>query len=209
MQLRKATTIAGIALMMVLVMSPTVMAKNYTGSLQCVSGCGVGNTIALSGAGSTASANFEFYGSNAPTGTTFHYYVCPIGTGCTSNSGTNQGWSWTFTPATGTVATCPSGTCEGAGYGSPSTMTLSLTAPTAVNTTNAQETLTIYACSQSGTELKCGGVYEEVASLTVTATVPQFGVAGVGIAVVLGAVGLLFLRKKSLPQAAPAATSAI
>jgi hypothetical protein len=88
-------------------------------------------------------------------------------------------------------------------------MTLSLTAPTTVNSSNTAETLTIYACSQAGTEMKCGGVYTEIASLTVTATVPQFAVAGLGLAVVLGAVGLVFLRKKSLPQVAPTAVTAV
>jgi len=88
-------------------------------------------------------------------------------------------------------------------------MTLKLTAPSVVTTTNGQETLTIYACSQVGNEQKCGGVYTEVASLTVTATVPQFAVVGTGLAVVLGAVGLLFLRKKSLPQIAPTVGTAV
>jgi len=209
MQLRKLTVLASVGALFALMMLPTAMAATYTGSLQCVSGCASGNTIPLTGPGSTGSANFEFYGSNAPSGTTMHYFVCPIGTGCSSNSGTDNGWSWTFTPASGNVATCPSGTCEGAGYGSPSTMTLSLTAPTTVTPTNGQETLTIYACSQVGNEQKCGGVYTEVASLTVTATVPQFAIAGTGLAVALGAVGLLFLRRKSLPQIAPAVGTAV
>jgi len=88
-------------------------------------------------------------------------------------------------------------------------MTLSLTAPTTVTPTNGQETLTIYACSQVGNELKCGGVFTEVASLTITATVPQFAIVGTGLAVALGAVGLLFLRKRSLPQIAPTVGTAV
>ncbi len=209
MQLRKLAVLASVGAMFALMMLPTAMATPYSGSLQCVSGCASGNTIPLTGPGSTGSATFEFYASNAPSGTTMHYYVCPVGSGCSSNAGTDNGWSWTFTPASGTVSTCPSGTCEGASYGSPSTMTLSLTAPTTVTPTNGQETLTIYACSQTGTEVKCGGSYTEVASLTVTATVPQFAVVGTGLAVVLGAVGLLFLKKKSLPQIVPTVGTAV
>ena len=105
MQLRKLTVLASVGAMFALMMLPTAMAATYTGSLQCVSGCSVGNVIALSGPGSTGTANFEFYASNAPSGTAMHYYVCPIGTGCSSNSGSDNGWSWTFTPASGNVST--------------------------------------------------------------------------------------------------------
>ena len=85
-------------------------------------------------------------------------------------------------------------------------MTLSLTAPTAVNPSNEQETLTIYVCTGTGSEMKCNSQATEIASMTITATVPQFAVVGTSLAVVLGAVGLLFLKRKSLPTiSAPAA----
>src|ERR1700690_1547837 len=106
MRLTRLAVAVSIGAMFALMMVPSAMAATYTGSLQCVSGCSVGNTIPLSGPGTTGSANFEFYASNAPTGTTMWYYVCPIGTGCSSNSGSDNGWSWTFTPPSGTVGVC-------------------------------------------------------------------------------------------------------
>ncbi len=209
MQPTKIALIASIATIFALMIAPTAMAATYTGSIQCTSGCTVANVIPLTGPGSSGSANFEFYASNAPSGATMNYFVCPIGTGCSSNAGTDNGWSWTFTPASGTVSSCPSGSCEGAGYGSPSTMTLSLTAPSTVTPSNSQETLTIYACSQAGTDVKCDSAFTQVASLTVTATVPQFAAAGIGLAVVLGALGLILVRRKSLTPAIPVATAAV
>ena len=206
MESRRVALAVSAGAIFALMLLPSAMGATYTGSLACLTGCGAGNTIGLAGPGSTGTATFWLHNSNAPTGTTFNYFVCPTGTGCTSASGSANGWKWTFTPASGTVAggsPCEVGSvCEGNGIGSPSTLQLSLTAPTTINASNTQETLTIYACSQSGTEQKCDSQFTEVASLTVTATVPQFAF-GVGAALVLGLGGLLVLRKKGLPQATP------
>jgi hypothetical protein len=73
---------------------------------------------------------------------------------------------------------------------------MSVTAPTTVTSTNGQIYLTIYACSQAGTEAKCNSVFTEVASLTIVSTVPEFGF-GVAAIVAISLVGLVFVKKRS------------
>ena len=73
-------------------------------------------------------------------------------------------------------------------------MSLALTAPTIVTGTNMQETLTIYACSQSGTQTQCNSLLTDVASLSVTSNVPQFGL-GVGVAMAVGLLGLVLVKR--------------
>ncbi|MGI0090871.1 MAG: hypothetical protein ACREBS_04095 [Nitrososphaerales archaeon] len=174
-------------------MIPSVVA--YSGQIVCLTpaSCASNQTLSLNGPGTTATATFKLT-SNAPSGTTINYYVCPqTAATCSSNVGTDNGWSWTFTPASGTT---------GAG-GTETGLSLSVTAPSTVTPTDQTETLTIYACSQTGTTQTCASVLQQVASLSVTATVPQFGL-GLGLTLVIGLFGLLFMvRRKggfSLPS---------
>jgi hypothetical protein len=78
---------------------------------------------------------------------------------------------------------------------------MKLTAPTTVTTSNQQISLTIYACSQAGTEAKCNAEFTEVASLTVSATVPEF-TFGIAAVVAIGLVGLMLVKRRSLPKIA-------
>ncbi len=179
---------------------PSVAA--YSGQIICLTptSCANNQEINLTGAGSTGSATFELT-TNAPSGTTFHYFVCPQAqNNCASASGTSNGWSWSFTPTTGTTGSggvCVATSCEGNGVGTPGTMTLSLTAPTTVTSTNSVIDLTIYACTSTGTQTQCNSLFAEVASLSVTATVPEFGL-GMGLALAIGMFGLLiFVRRRS------------
>lgn len=195
--LLSAVTVVLFAFMLI----PSVAA--YSGQIVCLtpSSCSTSQTINVGGPGDTATATFLLT-SNAPSGTSVNYYVClQSQTACSSNTGTSSGWSWTFTPASGTTGTggsCTATSCEGNGVGSPSALSLSITAPPAVNSSNSQLSLTIYACSQSGTQPQCNSILTEVASLSVTASVPEFGL-GLGLAMAIGILGLLLvIRKRSL-----------
>ena len=180
---------------------PAAFAAAPGGSISCLtpSSCAADGQVNLTGPGSSATATFLLK-TTASSGSTFHYYVCVTGAAsCGATSGTSNGWSWSFSPAsgvTGTGAACAGATsCEGAGVGTPGTLSLSLTAPTTVTSSNSQLSLTLYACSTSGTSVNCNSVFTEIASLTVIASVPQFGL-GMGLALAIGFLGLfLYVRK--------------
>lgn len=180
----------------------------YNGQIACLTNCSASNVIAMSGPGSTKTATFWLYATNAPVGTTMNYYVCPqSASSCSSASGADNGWSWTFTPTSGTTGTGPAScgtSCEGNGAGSPSTLSLQITAPTTVTPTNQQETLTIYACSIAGTTQTCNSAYQQTASLTVSTTVPQFGL-GIGLIIAIGLVGLVLVKRRNTPKLASTA----
>jgi hypothetical protein len=182
----------------------------YTGSIDCLTpaSCVTSDTINLSGPGSTTVATFWLYATNAPIGTTIHYYVCPSSAAtCSSPSGSDNGWSWTFTPTsgmTGTGSPCTGTSCEGNGVGSPSALSLSITAPSTVTSTNAHEELTIYACSSTGSSYTCNSLFQGVASLTIASNVPQFAL-GLGLAITIGLVGLVLVKKRATPKLASTA----
>ena len=74
-------------------------------------------------------------------------------------------------------------------------MSLEVTAPTTVTSTNNVEDLTIYACYGTGNFYTCNSQYEFIAALTITSTVPQFTL-GLGLAIAIGLVGLVLVAKK-------------
>lgn len=194
---KRLALLSSIALMFALSVAPAVSAVTYTGQIVCLTpaSCASSQTIDLSGPGSSATATFELT-TNAPDGTSVSYFVCPAGqSNCSSNTGTDNGWSWTFTPATGTTGTgCLAVSCEGNGFGSPSAMSLQVTAPSVVSSSNSQEVLTIYACSQAGSQTQCNSLLTNVASLTVASNVPQFGL-GIGVAMAVGLLGLVLVKR--------------
>ncbi len=183
----------------------------YSGSITCLTpaSCASSETLSLSGPGSSATATFLLNAGTAPSGTNVFYYVCPqSASSCSSSSGTDNGWSWTFSPVSGVSAGSPTGggvtgsgagcsgtSCEGNGFGTPSTLSLTVTAPTTVTASNSVEDLTIYACSQSGSTQTCASILEDVASLTITSSVPEFGM-GLGLSLVIGLFGLLFVVRR-------------
>ncbi|MDG6994365.1 MAG: hypothetical protein JRN52_00460 [Nitrososphaerota archaeon] len=181
-------------------MMPAVFASS--GQIVCLTptSCANNQELNLTGPGSTATATFELT-TNANSGTTLTYVVCPQGvssTSCTSNTGTYLGWSWTFTPSSGTTGSgsgCSATSCEGNGFGSPSTLSLSITAPSSVTSSNSKLGLTIYACEASNGNVNCATVLTQVASLTIESTVPEFGL-GMGVAMVIGLFGILFIARK-------------
>jgi hypothetical protein len=81
---------------------------------------------------------------------------------------------------------------------------LSLTAPSVVNATNQKLELSIYACSLTGTSYTCASVFQGVASLTITATFPQFAL-GLGLAITIALVGLVLVKKRTTPKLASTA----
>ena len=200
-KLRRAALLST-AVMLAAMVTPFVAASAFSGQITCLTptSCANSQTINLSGAGSSATATLFLSAGSAASGTTINYYVCPqSASSCSSTSGSDNGWSWTFTPSSGTTGTgagCSASSCEGNGIGSPSALSLSITAPSTVTSSNMQEDLTIYACSSSGSTSDCAGIYQQVASLTVTSNVPQFGL-GVGVAMAVGLLGLVLVRKKS------------
>ena len=165
-----------------------------SGQIVCLSptSCANNQTLSLTGPGSTATATMKLT-SNLAGGTTVNFYVCDQGAAsCTSPNGAFNGWSWTFT-ASG--VTDGSGTVTG--------LTLSITAPSVVTTTNNVETVTIFACAQTGTNPFCDSIQLQVASLSVTASVPEFGL-GMGIALAIGLIGLMVVvRKRNLSVPSP------
>lgn len=183
------------------------------GQLNCLtpSSCASSSSLSVGGPGDTAVATVWLHSTtNLPSGSTVTYYACVTGTAsCSSNTGTSNGWSWTFgagtspgplstTGTTGTGGACTGSSCEGNGIGSPSTLTLEVTAPTTVTSSNNAIGLTLFACSSTGSSTNCANLLAEVASLSVVATVPQFGL-GMGLALAIGLVGFLaFFRKRSL-----------
>ena len=208
----KKTNIGLISAMMVLLFAlpaiSSVMA--ISGSIACIApaSCASSDTLSLSGPGSSATATVWFYGSSLASGTTIYYFACPTSAStCSVQSGTDgtTGWSWSFSTATGTTSsgsytfgaeTCGT-SCEGNGAGAPSTLTLKVTAPTgSLATTYPSEDITIYACTSSGTSYVCSSSYEQVASLSITSTVPQFAL-GLGLAITIGLVGLVVAKKKT------------
>jgi hypothetical protein len=200
---------AAVGLLFALAAVTSVMA--YTGSIACLTpaSCATSDTISLSGPGSSTVATLWLYASTAPSGATIYYFVCPsTSSTCSSPSGTSNGWSWSFTPTSGTTGTgspCAAGSsCEGNGVGSPSTLSLSVTAPTTVTATNQQIELEVYACSLTGTSYTCDSLFQGVASLTITATVPQFAL-GLGLAITIGLVGLVLVKKRTTPKLASTA----
>lgn len=209
-RLRIGVLIGGIALLMV-GMAPAVLAA---GQISCLSpsSCASISTISLTGPGSTGTATFWLHAVPTNPGTVY-YYVCPsTASSCSSTSGSDNGWSWTFTPATGTTGTgspCESGAnCEGNGLGSPNTLTLSITAPSVVTSTNQVEDLAIYACSGTASVLTCDSEHATVATESVTATVPQFAL-GFSVAVAAGLVGLVMLRRLAAPKTSGSASLGI
>ena len=209
MRLKTAVLLGSIAALFALMSVPATFA--YTGTLTCYSPASCsGGSIAANGPGSTVNALY-FLQTTAPSGTTMDYFVCVHPTSaisCTSNSGgpttdsagnPTNGWSFTMT-ATGTTSSGSGciGSCEGNTFGTPSTLTLSVTAPTVVTSSNSQISLDIYACDvESGTP-SCATTLATVASASVTATVPEFGL-GIGAAVAIGLVGFVLIRQRVKP----------
>jgi|SRR5579872_6613366 len=157
-----------------------------SGQIVCLTpaSCANNQTLSLSGPGSTATATMKLT-SNLAGGTTVNFYVCDqSATSCSSPNGAFNGWSWTFT-ASG--VTDGSGTITG--------LSLSITAPSVVTPSNNVETVTIFACYTVGTNPFCNSIQLQIASLSITASVPQFGV-GMGLALVIGFFGLVFLVRK-------------
>ena len=210
MKAKVALLSTALAILFAVTMMPSVMA--YSGQIVCLTptSCANDQTLNLNGAGSSATATMELT-TNAPSATTINYYVCVAGTNsCSSNSGTDNGWSWIMTPATGKTGSgsgCLATSCEGNGHGTPSSLSLMVTAPTIVTSTNMQEELTLYACSTSGTQSSCNSLGTQVASLSVTSTVPEFGL-GLGLTLVIGLFGLLFMVRRKGGFALPSTTMA-
>ena len=171
--------------------------------------CATNQTLSTGTWGGSATATLELYGSSQSAGATYYYYVCPTGqTSCNGQSGTDAttGWSWTFAPASGTTAnsgSCIGSPCEGNGVGSPGSLTLTVTSPSTPNA-YTHESLTVYACTTTGTTTQCSGQYTETASLTIVSNVPQFAY-GIGIAMAIGVLGLVLVRKASVPKIVPSA----
>jgi hypothetical protein len=202
------TGIAGLiaaAAILAIGMAPGVFAS---GTIACLSpsSCSVTDTLNLSGSGSTGSATFWLYASNVPSGATVNYYVCPSSTSsCDSASGTTGagGWIWSFTPTSGTVGNSANPsctgkfTCEGNGVGSPSTLTLTVTAPTSSGYGDTFG-LNVYACTTTGTATQCSLAGNVVASLGITISAPEFG-AGMVVAVLLGLAAIMVAKRRSLP----------
>ncbi len=195
--LRRLAVLSTMAVMFALTVAPSVSA--YSGQIICLTPatCASSQTLNLTGPGSSATATFELT-SDAPGATSVNYYVCPqSAASCSTSSGSDNGWTWSFTPTTGTTGTgCLSKSCEGNGYGTPSSLSLTVNAPSIVTSTNGMESLTIWACSQSGNNVYCASILSEVASLTIDATVPQFGL-GIGVATALGMLGLVLVKRRS------------
>ncbi len=193
----------------------------YSGSIACLTpaSCATSDTVSLNGPGSSATLTVWLYGSTAPAGATIYYFVCPqTASTCTTATGTGPqtdpttGWQWNFTPVSGQTASgspcASSSSCEGNGLGNPSTMSLTVTAPTgSLATTYPTELLTIYACSLTGTSYTCNSEYQTVATLTITAAVPQFAL-GLGLAMTIGLVGLVLVKKRSTSKIAGTAATA-
>jgi len=197
-RIRVGILVAGLSLLMI-GMVPAVFAAGFIDCLS-PSSCSSISTINLSGPGSTATATFWLHKVPSNPGTVY-YYVCPTSAGsCSSTSGTDNGWSWSFVPTSGALAQgspCEaSAWCEGNSLGSPDTLTLTITAPSVVTSSNQQENLAIYACSGTGSVPTCDSIYATVATGSVVANVPQFEL-GMGIAVAFGLVGLVVLRRVS------------
>lgn len=176
-----------------------------SGSIACLTpaSCASSNSLILSGPGSSATATVWFYGSTAASGTTLYYFACPQAySSCSVQSGTDPttGWTWSFSTASGTTAAsaaCTGTSCEGNGIGSPSTLSLTITAPTGSKaTTYPTEDFTIYACTSAGSATTCASLYQSVATLTITSKVPQFAL-GLGLAITIGLVGLVIVKKRT------------
>lgn len=162
----------------------------YQGTLTCVSptSCSSG-TLHANGPGSTVHATYTLT-SNAPNDTLVNFYICEqnVTSGCSVSSGSANGWSWSFTPSGTTNAT-----------GAITGLDLSITAP---SSSSGVVYLEIYACSQGGTNQFCAGNYLQVASATITSTVPQFGL-GLSLAIIFGMLGLIVIRKRSISLPTP------
>jgi len=65
-----------------------------------------------------------------------------------------------------------------------------------VTSTNGEEDLIVYACATGTPQANCAGAYQQVASATIGATVPQFTL-GIGMALVLGLLGIVLVKKKA------------
>lgn len=196
-QVRLGLLVMGVSLLMV-GMAPAVFAA---GQINCLTppSCVSLSSISLTGPGSTGTATLWLHSVPlVPDPNPLFYYVCESSVSpCTSTFGTFDGWSWSFTPATGAAATgslpC-TGYCEGNGFGVPDTLTLTITAPSVVTSSNQAIDLSIYACNNGGSIPTCNSIHSTVATGSVTATVPQFQF-GMGLAVAVGLVGLVMLRR--------------
>ena len=177
-KLRKAALLSA-AVMLAAMATPFIAVSAFSGQITCLTpaSCAGSQTINMSGPGSSATATLFMSAGSASSGTTINYYVCPqSASSCSSTSGTDNGWSWSFSPTSGTTSSgagCSATSCEGNGFGSPSTLSLTITAPSTVTGTNHQETLTIYACSTSGTNSDCAGLYQQVASLSIVSPIQR------------------------------------
>lgn len=214
----KKTKIGLISAVMVLLFAfpaiSSVMA--ISGSISCLTpaSCNTSNTLPLSGPGSSATATVWFLDSTTASGTTLYYFVCPQAySSCSVHSGTDPttGWSWSFSTASGTTAVsaaCTGTSCEGNGIGNPSTLSLTITAPTGSQAkTYPTEDFTIYACTSTGTAATCASEFESVATLTITSNVPQFAL-GLGLAITIALVGLVIVKKRTIPEIASTAAIA-
>ena len=184
MKVTVAVTAALLVGIFAVTMAPAVFAA--TGTFSCISpaGCSSGD-VALNGPGNSVVLTYNL-NTNAGSGVTMIFYVCPqTANTCSSPTGTDNGWSWSISPTS--AATDASGDVNG--------IQLTITAPTTVTSTNTQESLVIYACSGTGTSVYCNSNYLNVASGSITATVPEFGF-GFGLALAIGLLGMVLVTKK-------------
>jgi len=171
----------------------------------CISpaSCANDQTLSIGSWGGSATADVELQGYPSSSAT-FNYYACPTSvsvSACTGQSGTDlgTGWAWSFSTASGTTGSCPQTQCEGAGFGSPSSLSLTVTSP-AVPNSHTSESFTIYACTGGTSAVNCAGVYTAYAALTIVASVPQFGL-GIGLAMAAGLLGLVLVKKRNVQGA--------
>ncbi len=181
-KLRNAAIVGMLGVVMAVGFVPVAFAS---GAISCTVGCtGPGNTVvALSGPGSSTTITLQLVGG--PAATAIDWYACPHAvSNCSVTSGNSHGWLWSLSPTSGTTD----------GAGSLSTQ-MTLTAPSVLNSSNTSEEFTLYACTP-GAPTNCFTGTQQ-ASLTVTASVPEFAV-GVSVIVAVGLLGMLALRRRAV-----------
>lgn len=112
---------------------------------------------------------------------------------CTGTSQANGPTTWGFSVSPTSV---PVATATGSAG-----IVLTVTAPTTVTSTDDQQSFTIVAIDGAHSL-----TIQAAASLTVAASVPQFGL-GMGLAIAIGLVGFVLLRKTTLHLPTPGITS--